>query len=128
MKSLALMFFLMMPLSGCGIIEPSATSSFDTDAGTPSDVVFACAETTIQILKMQRGTWSDLVTTRNTDSGLFETNRFNELNIVGMRTQIKYAPETGRGRIRVKASGPYFTDLGSDQAVAELASGITACL
>ncbi|MGY0653110.1 hypothetical protein ACW7GZ_14885 [Luteimonas sp. A537] len=128
MKLLAVIAFFMVFLGGCGLIEPSATDRFSTKPGTSSEAIFACAETTIRTLKIQRGTWSDLITARDASSGLFETNRFNESNIVGIRTQIRYEPETGDGRIKVKASGPYFADLGADQAAAQFASGIAACL
>lgn len=115
-------------LGGCSLIEPSAASRFSAKPGTPAEAAFTCAESTIRSLKLERGTWSDVVTTRDTSNGLFETNRFNELNIAGIRAQVRYEPGTGNGRIKVKASGPYFTDLGADQAAEQLANGIAQCL
>ena len=115
-------------LGGCALIQPSATSHFDAKPGTSVEAVFVCAEATIRSLNKQHGIWSDLITTRDVSTGLLETNRFNEVNIAGIRAQIKYKPNTGDGRIKIKASGPYFIDLGAKQAAAQLSTGITQCL
>lgn len=115
-------------LTGCALIEPSAMARLSVNPGTSADVVYACAESTIRSLKAQRGTWSDVVTTRDISGGVFETGHFKKVNIQGIRTQIKYRSDTGIADIEIKASGPYFADLGADQAVAQLADGMTHCL
>lgn len=115
-------------LGGCALIEPTAASHFNAKPDTPAEAVFTCAESTIRSLKVKQGTWSDVVTTRDIGSGLFETNQFNKVNIVGIRVQVRYDSRTGNGRIKVKASGAYFADLGADQAAEQLTNGIVQCL
>lgn len=121
-------YLIAVTLVGCTLIEPSATNRFSVKPGTASEIVFACAEKTIRSLKTQQGTWRDDVTTRDVRHGLLETGRFNEVNIIGIRTQLKYNPTTGDGRITIKASGPYFADLGADPAASELAMGVSQCV
>ena len=115
-------------LAGCALIEPSATDRFSVKPGTSSELVFACAEKAIHSLKTQQGEWRDDVTVRDARNGLLETGRFDEVNVIGIRTQVKYDPITGEGRIKVKASGPYFSDLGAEQAASDLASGVSQCM
>lgn len=115
-------------ITGCAIIEPSATARFSAKPGTSAGVVYTCAASTIRSLKAQRGTWSDVVTTRDLAGGVFETGHFKKTNIQGIRVQIRYRSATGDGDIKVKASGPYFADLGADQAAVQLANGIAQCL
>jgi hypothetical protein len=126
MKFLAI-GLLVTVLGGCSLLEPTATTRFSTKAGTSTEVVFNCAESTIHSLKAKRDTWSDVVTTRDIPGGIFETGKFNEVNISGMRVQIRYQTSTGDGRVKVKASGPYFVDLGAEWAAEQLASGISKC-
>jgi len=115
-------------LGACSLIEPSSASRFTTKPGTPTEVVFACVESTIRSLHAHRGAWSDAATTRDVPNGLYETGRFNDVNIAGIRAQVRYESESGDGRIKVKASGPYFADLGAEQAAEQLATGIVLCL
>lgn len=122
------MALLPLLLSGCALFEPIAHSQLSVKPGTSAAAVFNCAEVTIRLLKLQQGHWSDNVTTQDVRSGLFETDRFSAVNVVGIRTQITYMPSTGIGRIKVKASGPYFVDLGAGQAAGKLARGIAQCL
>lgn len=117
-----------LALAGCALIEPSARFHASATPGTSAEVVYACAETTIRALKVQRGTWRDVVTTRDLTRGVFETAQFRKANIEGIRVQIKYQSATGDALIKVKASGPYFADLGADQAAEQLASGMVECL
>jgi hypothetical protein len=118
---------IAVALVGCALIEPSAINRFSMKPGTASEIVFACAEKTIRSLKTQQGTWRDDVTALDVFHGLLETGRFNEVNIIGIRTQLKYNPTTGEGTIKIKASGPYFVDLGADPAASKLAMGISQC-
>jgi len=115
-------------LGACSLFAPSSASCFTAKPGTPSEVVFACVESTIRSLKTHRGAWSDAVTTRNISNGVFETGNFNDANIVGIRAQVTYELKSGEGRIKVKASGPYFADLGAERAAKQLANGIAHCL
>lgn len=128
MKTLIAISLLVATLVGCALIEPSATNRFNVKPGTSTEMIFACAGKEIRALKTQQGTWRDDVTTRDASNGVLETGRFNEVNIIGIRTQLKYNPITGEGRIRIKASGPYFADLGADVAAAKLATGLSQCV
>jgi hypothetical protein len=114
----------------CGVFSHRTVfrEALHGNTGTPTEVVFACVESTLRSLKADRGTWSDATTTRDIDNGLLETSDFNESNIVGIRAQVRYASASGDGRIKIKASGPYFTDLGADQAAKQLATGMARCL
>lgn len=115
-------------LSACASLEPAATSRFQAPPGTSADAVFRCAESAIQSRKQALTAWNEQVTTRNAETGLLETGHFAQTNISGIRTQISYAAATGEGRIKIKASGAYFVDLGAEQAATQLASDIKQCL
>ena len=61
-----------------------------------------------------------VVTLRNLQGGLFETNNFKVANIEGIRTQIKYSATSSAGTIKIKASGAYFVNLGAKHAATKL--------
>lgn len=115
-------------LSACASLEPSALTQFQAKPGTPAETVFRCAEASIESRKKAATAWDEHVTTRDTGAGLFETGRFAQRNISGIRTRISYATATGQGRIHIKASGAYFVDLGAEQAAAQLAGDMRQCL
>lgn len=128
MKKLLVTTVIALSLGGCSMFAPSAKSQFSVEPGTPTETVFLCAESTINSLKVNQGNWGDTVTARDKAIGLFETDNFKETNVIGIRSQVKYKLDTGEGRVRVKASGPYFIDLGADKAAMQLADGIRKCL
>lgn len=115
-------------LSACASLEPSALAQFQAKPGTPAETVFRCAEASIESRKKTVTAWDEQVTTRDTETGLFETGQFAQRNISGIRTRISYATATGQGRIHIKASGAYFVDLGAEQAAAQLAGDMKQCL
>lgn len=127
------MKLLVVPLCSisflsCSLLEPTAINHFKVKQGTPVEQVFVCTESTINHLKSNKGTWDDAVTTRDIQRGIFETGKFKHVNIMGIRMQLTYNPVRGDGYIKVKASGPYFSDLGASEAVLNLRNGIVGCL
>jgi len=120
--------FLALLLTSCALFEPTASSSFEIAPNSPTKTLFSCAETAISALEKQNPHWQATTTSQDLQHGLFETNNFKEINITGIRTQIKYDEPTGIGSIKIKASGAYFVDLGADQALAELNSSIIQCM
>ncbi|MDR7191933.1 hypothetical protein [Luteimonas terrae] len=105
-------------LGGC-FFEPSASGAFSMQPGTPSDVVFKCVEATIRA--QTHATWED-VTLRDGPAGVLETGDFASINRMGVRVRVRYDAGVGKGSIQLKASGPYFADLGADTALATLLS------
>ncbi|WP_143703993.1 MULTISPECIES: hypothetical protein [Luteimonas] len=53
-------------------------------------------------------------------TGVLETGDFARTNVQGIRLRVRYDTSSGEGRIQLKASGPYFMDLGADAALASL--------
>lgn len=115
-------------LGSCALVEPTSRSRILANRGKSADAIFSCAEAAIKSLQADRGNWVTGITTQNAKSGIFETGNFNEFNRVGIRTQITYTAETGEVAINIKASGPYFTDLGAQQAAELLAERMSKCL
>lgn len=113
---------------GCSLIEPSAKQHFDTKPNTSVNNVFSCAKKTLHLLKSERATWSDTITMQNIQLGILETDNYNQVNRVGIRVQIQYQIQTGQGSVRVKASGPYFVNLGAEEAALLLTKKIRQCL
>lgn len=59
---------------------------------------------------------------RDVPAGVLETGDFARINRMGLRMRVRYDAGVGTGSIRLKASGPYFADLGADAALATLLS------
>ncbi|WP_415753808.1 hypothetical protein [Pseudomonas leptonychotis] len=128
MKFVATLSTLIFLLTSCALFEPTASEKFITAPDTSTEALFTCAEAAISALHKESAQWRLDVTSRNLQNGLFETNNFKDSNITGIRAQIKYNKASNTGSITVKASGPYFVDLGADHAATTLKYEIIQCM
>jgi len=110
------------------LARANSLKQFQYRPGTSTEAVFTCAETAISALNKKNTKWQKNITTRNLQSGLFETNNFNEINVTGVRVQVKYDQISSEGHIKIKASGPYFVDYGTEHAARELKKSIIQCM
>lgn len=97
-------------------------------AGIDAELVLACAETSVRTLHDKNELWNIRVTRRDSGRGVLETGDFDDDNIGGFRISVQYGPEANAVRIRLKAAGPYFMDLGAEKAYAELDAQMRQCL
>ena len=124
---------VLLSLTGCVMSNkpmkaPAAEGSVPIPAGVDTEAVLSCAETSVRTLHDRNELWNIRVTRRDPGRGVLETGDFDDDNIGGFRISMLYAPEANAMRIRVKAAGPYFMDLGAEKAFADLDAQMRQCL
>ena len=124
---------VLLSLTGCVMSNkpmkaPAAEGSVPIPAGVHTEAVLSCAETSVRTLHDRNELWNIRVTRRDPGRGVLETGDFDDDNIGGFRISMQYGPEANAMRIRVKAAGPYFMDLGAEKAFADLDAQMRQCL
>ena len=124
---------VLLSLTGCVMSNkpmkaPAAEGSVPIPAGVDTEAVLSCAETSVRTLHDRNELWNIRVTRRDPGRGVLETGDFDDDNIGGFRISMQYGPEANAMRIRVKAAGPYFMDLGAEKALADLDAKMRQCL
>ena len=111
--------------AGC---TPQTSDSLTLAGGVTNAQLFACAESALSKLRRTDEHWSTRVTLRDTVHGRFETADFPESNVMGYRVRVLREGGASRAVLHVRAAGPYFTDLGAEDAMRALKKSLTACL
>lgn len=106
---------------------PSRTERFVPPAGVTTARLLDCAEASIQAFAKGNTDWLPIAR-KDPAAGLLESRDFEPANIVGYRVRITAPADGGPATIVLKASGPYFMDLGAEQAMSDLKSSIARCL
>ena len=124
---------VLLSLTGCVMSNkpmkaPAAEGSVPIPAGVDTEAVLSCAETGVRTLHDRNELWNIRVARRDPGRGVLETGDFDDDNIGGFRISMQYGPEANAMRIRVKAAGPYFMDLGAEKAFADLDAQMRQCL
>jgi hypothetical protein len=124
---------VLLSLTGCVMSSkpmkaPAAEGSVPVPAGIDTEMVLACAETSVRTLHDRNELWNIRVTRRDAGRGELQTGDFDDDNIGGFRISVQHGPETDAVRIRLKAAGPYFMDLGAEKAFADLDAQMRQCL
>lgn len=130
-KVTALAFCLL--LSSCAVFEgfglmPSRSAEVSVSRGQTASNVFTCVERTIIGLSKTRSTWATSVTRKDEKSGIFETGNYGESNVIGFRVRAIYSTGDQKIRLKLKGAGPYYSDIGVDEGIEKLASGIKQCV
>ena len=112
-------------LAGC-VPEASTTVPVPRDLATAA--LFACADTSLQDLRRREEQWNMRITRRDVAAGRFETGDFDEANVMGYRIRLARTDAEPRATLRVRAAGPYFTDLGPDRALSAYRTVLTECV
>lgn len=112
-------------VAGC---TPQASDSLTLPGGVTNAQLFACAESALGELRRTDEQWTTRITLRDTGRGHFETGDFPEPNVMGYRIRVVREGSAPRAALHVRAAGPYFTDLGADDAMRALKKSLTACL
>lgn len=112
-------------VAGC---TPQSDDSFALAPGVTNARLFACAESALVELHRADEHWNTRITLRDTARGRFETGDFPESNVMGYRIRLIRDGGAPRAALHVHAAGPYFTDLGADDALDALKTSLTACL
>lgn len=96
--------------------------------GVTNAQLFACAGSALVELRRTDAHWSTRITLRDAGRGRFETGNFPESNVMGYRIRVVREGDAPRAVLHVRAAGPYFADLGADDAMRALKKSLTACL
>lgn len=121
-------FGMMLIASLAAGCTPQATDSLTLVGGVTNAQLFACAESALIELRRTDEHWSTRITLRDPGRGRFETGNFPESNVMGYRVRLVRDGREPRATLHVRASGPYFTDLGANDATRALMTSLTACL
>lgn len=119
---------LMLTAALAGGCAPQASDSFTIAGGVTNAHLFACAESALATLQRMDAHWTTRITLRDTRRGRLETGDFPESNVMGYRIRVVREGGAPRAVLQVRAAGPYFTDLGADDAMRALKKSLTACL
>ncbi|WP_339436582.1 MULTISPECIES: hypothetical protein [unclassified Pseudomonas] len=120
--------FFALVLTGCSLMEPHAQASWEVDSGVTSREVISCAQETVQALSSENPTWARTITRLDFNGGVLETADYTETNVTGLRARVVFAAKKHRVTLDIKASGPYYKDLGAQAGVVIFRDGIQACL
>jgi hypothetical protein len=126
---LVALFSLMGCVMGDVPMEaPKTSASVEVPHGTSTEVLFSCAETTVQALANADDRWDPRVTRRDDAAGVLETSNYPEENESGFRIRIIFKRGNDQAQIEIKGAGAYFVDLGVAEAMSEFSSKLSACL
>ena len=124
---------LLLSLTGCVMSNtpmkaPQTSSAVDVPAGTSTEALFACAESTVQALADADDRWDPRVTRRDVGAGVLETSNYGKENESGFRIRLRFVSGSDRAQVGLKGAGAYFVDLGVEEAMARFKSTVSACL
>lgn len=107
---------------------PTASGDLAPPAGIVTESVFACAERSVIALHAKNQFWNTRITRRDPGDGALETGDFPDDNIGGFRVRLLYPSGASQVKIAVKGAGPYYSDLGVDQALDDFKAELARCL
>jgi len=100
----------------------------DVSEGINRDEIFNCARIAARNLKNENGWWDSQLEVKGLKSNTIESNRFTKHTAAGIRFRLTINPDAHRIYLKINATGPYFMDLGAQDAAADLKSELMACL
>lgn len=123
----------LFSLAGCVMSDtpmkaPASAGSLSVPAGIDAEAVFSCVETSVRLLQDRNQLWNIRVALRDAGRRVIETGDFDDDNIGGFRVSVQHDPASNDVRMRLKGAGPYFMDLGVDQAFVEFDARMRQCL
>ncbi len=126
-------FAFLFSLTGCVMSNtpmkaPASAGSLPVPAGIDAEAVFSCVESSVRSLHDKNELWNIRVTLRDAGRGVIETGDFDDDNIGGFRVSVQHNLASNDVRMRIKGAGPYFMDLGVDQAFVEFDARMRQCL
>lgn len=119
---------VLLASAGLGGCVPEASTTVPLPGNIATTALFACAETAVQDMHRHDEQWNARVTRRDTAAGRFETGDFDESNVMGYRVRLARTHAEPRAALRVRAAGPYFTDLGADRALSAYRTALVRCV
>lgn len=126
-RSLPLLAVLLVSLTACAAVEPSARVQVNTVQSLSSADAVTCAAASVQQLARSQPKWNLEAMKGDAALGTLETGHFAKTNVLGIRTQLTYHPDKQQFSGKIKASGPYFSDLGAKKAAADLEALLAQC-
>ncbi|SFP02817.1 hypothetical protein SAMN03159304_05821 [Pseudomonas sp. NFACC24-1] len=117
-----------LALSGCSLVEPHSRTSWETDSRVSAQEVISCAQKTVQELSVKNPKWDTTITRSEDHNGTLETGNYPDTNATELRTRVTFQPETHQLAVDIKASGPYYMDLGAKEGANHFRRDIENCL
>jgi hypothetical protein len=106
---------------------PAKRDVLQAAAGTTTVALFGCAEKSIAAFRKSSRFWP-AVSVNDPARQVFETGDYDAGNVGGFRVRMTYSESEHLAQIEIKGAGPYYTDLGVDQAMADFKGSLKACL
>lgn len=119
---------LALFLASCSVLEPQASRTFGVSTSVTTDALFRCATQALATLGPTPLGWQADVTRRDVARGILETADFPSANRAGLRMRLAFDPASATARLTVKATGPYFKDLGAATEAEVLEGAILRCI
>jgi hypothetical protein len=113
-------------LTGC--LAPSASRSLDVAQDIGGGRVASCAEQTVASLARKDSRWDARITHRNASHGVVESGNFGEENESGFRVRVQLHARRNKVEIDLKGAGPYFKDMGVEDAIETFQRTFVQCL
>lgn len=116
-----------LALSGCCLVGAYSRPSWETDSRVSAQEVISCAQKTVQELSVKKPKWDTTITRSEAHSRILETGNYPDINATGIRTRVTFHPETHQ-LVDIKASGPYYMDLGAKEGATHFRHNMENCL
>lgn len=123
------LFFIVCGLSAVeGCSHEAANATVDVDSQNKSSAQVAnCIETVIANGGESYSHFSQQFSRPPSSSVIIETGEFNRENVMGIRIQAS-SLKSSVVRIKIKAYGPGYGDLGAERAAETLSNDVSKCL
>lgn len=106
---------------------PTRSDSLQLPAGTRTTTLFGCAEKSIEGFRKSSRFWP-AVSLNDPVRHIFQSGDYDAANAGGFRVRMTHSESEHLAHIEIKGAGPYYMDLGVDQAMTDLKASLQKCL
>ncbi len=122
LAALALILFL----AGC--VSPSASRKIEAPEAVTANRVVSCADRAVADLARDNTHWDPRITHRDRGRGQLESGDFGAWNKSGFRVRVELNPLRETIDIDLKGAGPYFVDMGVEEAIDAFVGKFGSCV
>lgn len=122
-------------LSGCSVSSglcdafgPSKHASMAIPQDASVEEVFACIDQEITAGADRSSLVERGYAVRDPEAGVLETEHYSTPNVSGFRLRAEVSKKASRLDLSLRGAGAYCTDLGVDNEMSKLKSGVSRCL
>ncbi|MDO5686511.1 MAG: hypothetical protein Q4G42_03860 [Neisseria sp.] len=127
MKISYLLCVLLAGLAACALVEPTANFNVQTQTALSRSDAVDCAVAAINSVAGSQPNWKTTPLEQDVVNGTVQTGHFSKAGVIGIRVKLVYDPAQRRYAGQIKASGPYYSDLGAKDAAADLSAALAQC-